>query len=284
MQPTKKNHVVFFLRFRQRPKLIQIDARTHRARVTGRKPEPFLQRAIIARHHRAKAIHKRRLNGRPLRALFFAPKQQAIDEPRPLSLRPEHVLNLYPPWHTQSPCNRPGAIGLHHERTGGVHQIITRLRPSQGGKATPCVRGKVPPGLMQLRSGIEKIITAEVAAFRCQFTQLRLRHPTGKKIDRVPIGHPHPRHVHILTQHARDGNAVIERVMNEQNSHGRYQSGASNSATKSALAKGNGQPNGVPIAWCRATSFHSRGPWRRRNQPRSSPSALRSIKRSKSGL
>ena len=41
-----------------------------------------------------------------------------------------------------------------------------------------------------LRSGIEKIITAEVAAFRCQFTQL-LRHPTGKKIDRVPIGHPH---------------------------------------------------------------------------------------------
>ena len=74
-------------------------------RVSLGEPEPFLQRAIISRHHRAKAIHKRRLSGRPLRALFFAPKQQAIDEPCPLSLCPEHVLDLYSPGHAQAPCN-----------------------------------------------------------------------------------------------------------------------------------------------------------------------------------
>ena len=68
---------------------------------------------------------------------------------------------------------------------------------------------------MQFLSGIKKIIAAEVAAFRCQFTQLGLRHPPGKKIDRVPIGHPYPRHIHIFAQHSRDGDAVIERVMNE---------------------------------------------------------------------
>ena len=74
MQPTEKHHIVLFLRVGQRLKLIQINTRTHRERIAGCKPESFLQREIIARHHRAEAVHKRRLGGRPLGALFFAPQ------------------------------------------------------------------------------------------------------------------------------------------------------------------------------------------------------------------
>ena len=101
---------------------------------------------------------------------------------------------------------------------------------------------------MQLRGRIKKIIATKAPAFRRQIPQLRLRHAAGEKIDRVTLGHPHARHVHILAQYAGDGDTVVKRVVNEQDAHGRDQFGASNSATRSALAKGNGRPNGVPIA------------------------------------